>query len=472
MVDGVLGLTESSPNAAPAAVIGARRWNTPMSGNCGAASALRSCSLPVVSRARRDEFTQQVKESLARRAGFRCSNPACRGGTVGPAAGDHGAVNIGVAAHITAAALGGPRYNAALAPEERRSITNGIWCCQNCGRLIDADDSGHTVDLLRSWKLECEARAAKDIAAIAVGSPVVRLQKVLAGHQSYVWDVAVTPDGRTAVSASNDCTLRVWDLASGLPRHVLTGHQSWVCSAAINPAGTLVAAGAFDGTVRCWKLGTGESMASLAASAGDSKVAWMPNGHLVVGDDSGTVCVWEIEGPKPTLVHAHHPHDAPILKVVALGASELATAAADATAKVWDSASGAVRLVLGGHTGDVNSVAVDAVSEVAVTGATDRSVGVWSLHDGSCLTRLEGHLDTVWRVALSPGSQLIASGSGDNTVRLWDTKSGVCLDELAHPDCVAAVVFSPDGRRLLVGCDDENLYVYDVLMGAPENAGD
>jgi WD40 repeat protein len=61
---------------------------------------------------------------------------------------------------------------------------------------------------------------------------------------------------------------------------------------------------------------------------------------------------------------------------------------------------------------------------------------------------------------------------GDNTVRLWDTKSGVCLDELAHPDSVAAVAFSPDGRRLLVDCDDENLYAYDVLMSTPENRAD
>ncbi len=469
MADGVLGLTESSQNAAPDVVIGARRSNTPMSGNFGAVSALHSCFHRVVSRAaRRDEFTQQVKDSLAKRSGFRCSNPACRGGTVGPAAGDHSAVNIGVAAHITAAAPGGPRYDAALTREERRSITNGIWCCQNCGRLIDADDSGHTVDSLRSWKLESEARAASDIAVIAAGSPVVRLQKVLTGHQSYVWDVVVTPDGRVAVSASNDCTLRVWDLASGLPRNVLTGHQSWVCSAAINQAGTVIAAGACDGTVRWWMLGTGEPVASLTASASDAKVAWMPNEQLVVGDSSGTVSVWDIQGLDATLLHSHQPHDAAILKVVTLGAHEIATASADATAKVWDPFSGTVRLTLEGHAGDVNSVAVDALSEVAITGATDHSVGVWSLHDGSCLTRLEGHLDTVWRVALSPKGQMIASGSGDNTVRLWDLTSGACLDELAHPDCVAAVAFSPDGRRLLVGCDDENLYLYEMLSSPPD----
>lgn len=122
--------------------------------------------------------------------------------------------------------------------------------------------------------------------------------------------------------------------------------------------------------------------------------------------------------------------------------------------------------MLEGHTGDVNSVAVDAPSQLAVTGATDRTVVIWNLRDGSCQSRLVGHIGTVWRVALSPGSRMVASGSGDNTVRLWDQASGACLDEISHPDCVAAVAFSPNGDRLVVGCDDKKLYVYEILNHA------
>jgi WD40 repeat protein len=419
----------------------------------------------------RDEFSEPVKRALAQRTGYLCSNPACRAPTIGPASGHDGAVSVGIAAHVTAAASGGPRYNEALTSAERRSITNGIWCCNKCGRLVDADDSAYEEGLLRSWKLEAEARAARNIAALAAGSSVVKLEKILSGHTSYVCDVAVAPDGRSAVSASNDSTLRVWDLASGVPRHVLTGHETWVCSADISSDGNLVAAGAVDGTVRCWRLNTGEQTVRLPACAEDAKVAWMPDGRLAVGDSSGTVRVWARHGADWKVEHTHRPHNAAVLKVVVLGGNEIATAAADGTAKIWSSVSGGVRLVLEGHSGDVNSVAVDATSSLAVTGAADRSVAIWNLQDGSCGSRLEGHIDTVWRVALSPGSQMIASGSGDNTVRLWDAHSGACLDELAHPDCVAAVAFSPDGSRLIVGCDDDNLYLYEVLGLAVEDPG-
>ncbi|MFC8316458.1 WD40 repeat domain-containing protein [Gordonia sp. NPDC057258] len=179
---------------------------------------------------------------------------------------------------------------------------------------------------------------------------MVKLEKVLTGHESYVWDVVITPDGRTAVSASNDCTVRVWDLSSGLLRHVLAGHKSWVCSAAIDPTGTIVAAGAFDGTVRCWRLSTAEQIAFLPASGTDTKVVWLPDGRLAVGDSSGTVKIWGRNATDWNVEHEYSLHLAPILKVVTLDHREIATAAADGTAKIASVTSGEVRLLLNAGT--------------------------------------------------------------------------------------------------------------------------
>ena len=76
-----------------------------------------------------DDFSEPVKRNLALRAGGLCSNPECRASTSGPQDDPAKAVNVGVAAHITAASPGGPRYDANLAPEERSSSSNGIWLC-------------------------------------------------------------------------------------------------------------------------------------------------------------------------------------------------------------------------------------------------------------------------------------------------------------------------------------------------------
>src|SRR5690242_17266375 len=104
----------------------------------------------------RDNFNKPLIDNLARRVGLRCSNLDCRQQTAGPADDLTRAVNIGVAAHITAAAEGGPRYDASLTTEQRASIDNAIWLFQNCAKLIDSDPRRFTVDVLRGWKVRAE----------------------------------------------------------------------------------------------------------------------------------------------------------------------------------------------------------------------------------------------------------------------------------------------------------------------------
>lgn len=114
----------------------------------------------------RDDFKQEIKELLARRVGQRCSNPNCRALTSGPHEDPSKAVNIGVAAHITAASPDGPRYESKLLSEERKSPENGIWLCQNCAKLVDNDPQRYTVELLVEWK-----RISEQVTRLEVENP-------------------------------------------------------------------------------------------------------------------------------------------------------------------------------------------------------------------------------------------------------------------------------------------------------------
>lgn len=115
----------------------------------------------------RDDFLQPIKQQLASRVSYRCSNPECRKTTIGPNTEDEKAVNIGVAAHITAAAKGGKRYNPNLLQDERKGFTNGIWLCQNCAKLIDSDEKRYTVQLIRTWKSVAEQLALAEIQTVS-----------------------------------------------------------------------------------------------------------------------------------------------------------------------------------------------------------------------------------------------------------------------------------------------------------------
>jgi hypothetical protein len=118
----------------------------------------------------RDDFSQKTRALIAGKAGNRCSNPECRKPTTGSDAAQAGVIKLGVAAHITAAAAGGPRYDPNQTPEKRRGESNGIWLCQNCAKLIDSDLGYFTVELLFTWKEQAQERAFRDMVAPAPGA--------------------------------------------------------------------------------------------------------------------------------------------------------------------------------------------------------------------------------------------------------------------------------------------------------------
>jgi len=111
----------------------------------------------------RDDFNKPVKRQLADRVRHACSSPDCEIPTMGPDSGEEKTINIGVAAHITAAAPGGKRYDSSLTSEQRKNISNGIWLCQSCSKLIDSDERLFPVEKLRSWKRAAEQKCLEAI---------------------------------------------------------------------------------------------------------------------------------------------------------------------------------------------------------------------------------------------------------------------------------------------------------------------
>lgn len=109
---------------------------------------------------KRDDFTPAVKKALRERVGGICSNPSCEAPTFGPKGADK-AFHTGHAAHICAAAPGGPRYEEGLSREERRGFDNGIWLCGGCSLKIDGDFSTYPKQTLHTWKADAEAKARK-----------------------------------------------------------------------------------------------------------------------------------------------------------------------------------------------------------------------------------------------------------------------------------------------------------------------
>ena len=141
----------------------------------------------------RHEFNRTTTAALAKRSGFQCA--ICQAVTVGPSAESlHSITNIGVAAHITAAAPGGPRYDTSLTSAERSGIGNGIWLCQNHAKLIDDDLVTWTVAKLHDIKSRHEAYTSRTL-----GIPRVTIAS-LSDLSNYSRGPSITPKEYAFVS--------------------------------------------------------------------------------------------------------------------------------------------------------------------------------------------------------------------------------------------------------------------------------
>jgi serine/threonine protein kinase len=236
-----------------------------------------------------------------------------------------------------------------------------------------------------------------------------------AEHQGWVRNVAVTPDGRRALSGGDDATLRLWDLETGRALQSFAGHTGAVMGVAIGANGRVALSGGWDGTVRLWDLHTGRQVRCLRGSWKVVKcVALTPDGvrALIAG-----------EGP---VIHS------------------------------WDLARGQAVGELTGHTDDVRSLAIAADGRRALSGSDDHSLRYWDLETGRELRRFEGHTDSVMGVAIAPNGRWVLSGGSDCSVRLWQVESGRELRRLTgHSNWVNSVAIAPDGRRVLTGSGGE-----------------
>lgn len=151
-----------------------------------------------VTNAQRDNFPRRVVDALGRRVSFHCSNPECWVQTIGAALNPLDILNIGVAAHITAAAVGGPRFDAKLTSAERSDYSNGIWLCQNCAKMVDNDPVTFSVYTLRKWKWAAEQRANRE-----VGRPtsVIEAARVVTQRFKTAAELTATPEASAITHA-------------------------------------------------------------------------------------------------------------------------------------------------------------------------------------------------------------------------------------------------------------------------------
>jgi WD40 repeat protein len=130
---------------------------------------------------------------------------------------------------------------------------------------------------------------------VVATDPLVRQRQIpLAGR---VDDLAVTPDGRRAVTVGADRQITVWDLDTGDQVVRFGTHPGPVRSVAISPDASTVATGSSDGVIRVWNMASADLVGSLTGHSGDiTAVAWSPDGLVLASAGAdGAVGLWDVD---------------------------------------------------------------------------------------------------------------------------------------------------------------------------------
>jgi WD40 repeat protein len=296
---------------------------------------------------------------------------------------------------------------------------------------------------VRVWDLE---------RCLPVGEP-------LRGHEDVVNAVSMGElDGRPiAVSGSNDATLRVWDLERGAQiGQPLHGHEGWIAGVAFGDIdGSPIAVSASeDQTLRVWDLRSGVQLgeplrghrSQIYAVAVDTSSG---RPMAVSGGGDGLIYIWDLKRGKQ-LGEPLRGHEA-VVTAVSIGKVNnhlmVVSTSGDSTVRIWDLEDRSLYgEPLRGHGGWVAGIAIGELDghAVAVSSGEDQTLRVWDLVNGVALGEpLRGHQAEVDAVAVGEldSHPIVVSGSEDRTVRVWNLERGAPLGEplQGHEDAVTAV---------------------------------
>ena len=337
----------------------------------------------------------------------------------------------------------GPLFSVDISPDGTRVIGN----FSNVGVLIWDLATG---ELLHDFRYEGGILAAafhpQDGTVLTSGQGIKTIDpqtgevlRANTSQSSAIFHLAITPDGRRAVTTALDGTVRLWDLEDGQVVRQYPAPKALLFEVALSPNGQTLLVGSTDGTATLWDVETGEEIRRLVDDQPIMAVAFSPDGRqaltgagyrLAQKVESGHIILWDVETGQEIRRFEGHPY------------------------AVFD-------------------VDFSPDGRLAASAGNGAIAILWDVETGQEIRRFEDYWEnyiypdnSYWGVEFSPdGQQLFASHSSGPVIG-WDVESGQQIQQLVGHTQGGKIVFSEDGQRLVAGSADSQAILWDVPTGS------
>jgi|GEM_PF-6973685 WD40 repeat protein/beta-lactamase regulating signal transducer with metallopeptidase domain len=307
--------------------------------------------------------------------------------------------------------------------------------------------------------------------AMSIG-PVVRLfdsqkglpsfKRVFAGHLDTVFEVHFNHRGDQLATASNDGTVRIWDL-DGREQFVYRGHGDAVLSVSWHPDDTRLASSSSDGTARIWAT-DGTTVALLKGHEAEvTAVAWNPNGKLLAtGGEDKTIRYWSEDGTSDVVINDAHigpvrsiewNRDGSRLLTCDFGIESATEEEQDRShMKLWDTDGKLVSSIMINR--PLSHVSWNPEGTIAIAGSW-KAVWSWKIGDREANQHHVGGWGIV-PVAWRPTGDLVAAGPDITNA------DGKILGMQTFPGAITSLGLNPAGTILVAGREDRTFVLFDT----------
>jgi len=304
------------------------------------------------------------------------------------------------------------------------------------------------------------------------------------GHTYLVGALAFAPDGQSLVSGASytDRLIHRWNPHTGERLATWRGHTSAVYALAMSGDGRRAISASYDATCRLWEVATGRELGRIGKHA---KAIWSadlaPDGRTVATVENDRALLWQVGGTKPLRSFSH---DGKGVMQVAFSPDSrhllTRTNEKPGVVRIWNLSTGAEVRRLASTSGA--TISQFSLSRDGRRVATEEQAGViqlWDFETGRLtrtLTVAIGEMprSTKWaHGAFSPDGRCLGVAASDGVVRLVEVATGQeRLRWEGHKRGVVTVLFSPDGTRLASGSWDRTILIWDVFAVPAAPAAD